>query len=158
MKSEIKINTFAISFIVLLFFLLGFCVGNIYSYNLQGNKDLVIKEIAVEEIKMNEEPIKTRTYYPLESLLRKLVNKTYIVDGCCLDYALYYKEELERNYENLDVRKINMAGICPIGEKLCGEDEGIPHTYLIVNGMGGECILDQRNLVCIQLVNTPKIE
>jgi len=151
-KEKMKRKLLFFSFVIILVFILGFCVGNIYPYNSQGNKDLAVEEIAVEELRINEEPLKINTYYPLENLLRELINKTKLVGGNCLDYALYYKGELEKVPQNLDVRKIDMAGVCPIGEEICGESEGIPHTYLIVNGLGGECILDQRNLVCIQLI------
>ena len=86
----------------------------------------------------------------LEILLSDLIDKINI-DGDCLSYSLYYKNFLNKNYPKLDVRKIPMAGICPIGTEECGEMEGIPHTYLIVNGYGAECILDQKSLACIQV-------
>jgi len=87
----------------------------------------------------------------LESLLFKLENNTYIKNGNCLSYALYYKDYLNKNYPKLDVRKIDKAGICPIGTKECGDDEGMLHTYLIVNGYGAECILDQHQIACIEM-------
>ena len=87
----------------------------------------------------------------LENMLIPIVENTLIEKGDCLSYALYYKEHLRKDYPELDVRKIDMAGICPIGTIECGEWEGMPHTYLIINGHGGECILDQKNLVCIQV-------
>jgi len=133
--------------IIGMFLILGFSVGKpLQTYCQDYNTSP-----KVEEIKVNEKPIEINTYYPLESLLRELINKTQI-DGNCLDYTLYYKEYLNNNYPNLDVRKINLAGICPIGTKECKEWEGMKHTYLIVNGWGGECILDQHNLKCIQVI------
>lgn len=89
---------------------------------------------------------------PLESMLRPIMESTSI-NGQCLEYTLYYHEYLKKNYPELDVRRIEMAGVCTIGTKECGDYEGIPHTYLIVNGHGGECILDQKKLACIQLRN-----
>jgi hypothetical protein len=87
----------------------------------------------------------------LENMLIPIVKNTSIENGNCLSYALYYKDYIKKIYPELDIRKIDMAGICPIGTIECGEDEGMPHTYLIINGHGGECILDQNELVCIQM-------
>lgn len=87
----------------------------------------------------------------LEKIIRPIMQNTSIKDGDCLSYALYYKDYLDTTDYKLDVRKIDMAGVCPIGTSQCGEDEGMKHTYLIINGYGGECILDQKNLVCIQI-------
>lgn len=87
----------------------------------------------------------------LEKMIIPIVENTTIENGDCLSYALYYKEYIKKIYPELDIRKIDMAGICPIGTKECGKDEGMPHTYLIINGHGGECILDQHELVCIQI-------
>jgi len=89
--------------------------------------------------------------WKLEQTLSDLRDNITLVNGDCLKYALFYEEILNRDYPKLDVRRIKMAGVCPIGEVICGEDEGTPHTYLIVNGWGGECILDQKKLACIQL-------
>lgn len=88
----------------------------------------------------------------LSSILINLTQETTIKNGDCLSYALYYKEYLNKNYPTLDVRKIDMAGICPIGTKECKEWEGMPHTYLIVNGYAEECILDQKLFVCIKVI------
>ena len=87
----------------------------------------------------------------LEDLLTNLTQNTNIENGVCLTYTLYYKDYLIKNYPELDVRKIDMAGVCPIGTIECGEWEGMPHTYLIVNGHGEECILDQKMFTCINL-------
>ena len=101
--------------------------------------------------------------FPLEkenyhiSTLKKILNEQILNlpenrEGWeCIDYTLYYNKTLKDLYPKLDVRKINMAGICPIGTKECGDYEGIPHTYIIVNGYGEECILDQTKYVCINL-------
>ena len=87
----------------------------------------------------------------LEDLLTNLTQNTNIENGVCLTYTLYYKDYLTKNYPELDVRKIDLAGVCPIGTIECGEWEGMPHTYLIVNGHGEECILDQKKFTCINL-------
>ena len=89
--------------------------------------------------------------YKLEKTLSQIKEDTNIEDGDCLSYTLYYKEYLNNNYPMLDVRKIDSAGICKIGTIECGDSEGTRHTYLIVNGWGGECILDQHKLKCIQV-------
>jgi len=100
---------------------------------------------------IKQQVIQVEKIYKLEQTLSDLQDNVTLVNGDCLKYALFYEEILNRNYPKLDVRRIKMAGVCPIGEIICGEDEGIPHTYLIVNGWGGECILDQNKLACIQL-------
>jgi len=87
----------------------------------------------------------------LEKIIRPIVENTTIEGGNCLKYTLYYQDYLNKTDYKLDVRKINRAVICPIGTKQCGDMEGKVHTYLIINGYGGECILDQYNLVCIQV-------
>lgn len=87
----------------------------------------------------------------LENMLMPIVKNTTISQGDCLSYAIYYQSEIKKVYPELDIRKIDLAGICPIGTKECGIDEGMPHTYLIINGHGGECILDQDKLICIQV-------
>ena len=87
----------------------------------------------------------------LENIIRPIMEQTKLENGNCLAYALYYLDYLSKTNYQLDVRKIDLAGICPIGTKECGEMEGMPHTYLIINGYGGECILDQHQLVCIQI-------
>ena len=97
------------------------------------------------------EIIETETKGKLETILFDLKDNTNLYEGDCLSYALYYKTYLNENYPKLDVRKIDMAGVCPIGTVECGAMEGMPHTYLIVNGLSSECILDQKELVCIQL-------
>jgi len=88
----------------------------------------------------------------LPDILNNLVENTTIEGGHCLEYSLYYQDYLNKTHSELDVRRIEKVGICKIGMEGCGEWEGIPHTYLIVNGYGGECILDQHNLVCIQVI------
>ena len=90
--------------------------------------------------------------YKLERTLSQIKEDTNIENGDCLSYALYYKEYLNNNYPMLDVRKIDSAGICKVGMTECKDSEGTRHTYLIVNGWGGECILDQHELKCIQVV------
>lgn len=95
--------------------------------------------------------VQTPKYSTLQSILQPIVDKTRIANGDCLSYALYYKDYLNKNYPDLDVRKIDLAGDCKLGYKICGDMEGMPHTYLIVNGNGGECIMDQTLLTCIQL-------
>lgn len=117
---------------IILFFVmtLGMIVLNIYNFNI--NKD------------------DGGTLY---HLIHPIVENTSIKDGDCLSYTIYYQDYIKKIYPELDIRKIDRAGICPIGTKECGEWEGIPHTYLIINGYGGECILDQHNLVCIQVVD-----
>jgi hypothetical protein len=89
----------------------------------------------------------------LEKIIRPIMENTTIKDGNCLSYALYYQDYLAETDYILDVRRIEMAGICPMGTKQCGKNEGIPHTYLIINGYGGECILDQQKLICIQVID-----
>lgn len=118
--------------LAMLIFILGFLASQLYN-------------------NPTENPIKIIHRGKLENLLLNLTSITDIENGDCLSYALYYKEILEESYPRLDVRKIDMAGICPIGTKECGDMEGMPHTYLIVNGYGGECILDQKELACIQI-------
>jgi len=107
------------------------------------------------EEKINDCPIikcpKLKPIGTLEKMLKPIMENTNIDNGTCLSYALYYLDYFNNTNYKLDVRKINLAGVCPIGTKECGEDEGMPHTYLIINGYGGECILDQHMLVCIQL-------
>ena len=87
----------------------------------------------------------------LAKILRPIMDNTTIVNGDCLSYALYYKDYLSKTNYTLDVRKIDIAGDCPIGTIQCGIDAGMPHTYLIINGYGGECILDQHLLACNQI-------
>ena len=87
----------------------------------------------------------------LEKILTPMVENTIIENGDCLSYTLHYKKYLSNTNLILDIRKIDLAGICPIGTKECGEDAGTKHTYLIINGYGGECILDQHKLACIQV-------
>lgn len=130
-------------------------------YKAQGKKImamailLVVGFFIIFSLLPNKQAFKTDTEKISEKTLENMINpfmNITIENGDCLAYALYYKEILNKNHPELDVRKINMAGICPIGTKECGEWEGIPHTYLIINGHGGECILDQHKLVCIQVI------
>jgi len=99
----------------------------------------------------NNLPITNKDIGTLENILMSMVENTLIENGDCLSYTLYYKKYLSKTGLKLDVRKIDLAGVCPIGTKECGDDEGMKHTYLIVNGYGGECILDQHKLACIQV-------
>ena len=101
---------------------------------------------------VNETQQESIKIYRLEETLTNLSEDTHLENGDCLYYSLFYKEFLNNKYPILDVRKIDKAGLCPIGTEECGESQGMKHTYLIVNGWGGECILDQHQLKCIQVV------
>jgi len=116
-------------------------VSGLYIYETSREK--------ITEDTINNETIKE--IGTLEKILTPIVENTNIENGNCLSYALHYRKYLDNSGLNLDVRKVDLAGICPIGTKECGDMEGMPHTYLIVNGYGGECILDQHSLVCIQV-------
>ena len=133
--------TFLSCFILIGIFILG---GMLLTTN--NTKEKIIINNTKQEVKQIE------VLYPLEKILINLSEGTQLEDGDFLSYALYYRDYLNKVYPKLDVRKIDLAGICPIGTKECGEWEGMPHTYLIVNGLGGECILDQHELRCIQVI------
>ena len=130
----------------IIFTIIGiFLISFAYSFTMIEPKEKIVYVNQTVEIDVP-------TIYKLEKTLSQITEDTNIEDGDCLSYALYYKEYLNENYPMLDVRKIDLAGICKIGTIECGDSEGTRHTYLIVNGWGGECILDQHNLKCIQVV------
>ena len=131
---------------LLIFTIIGiFLISFAYSFTTIEPKEKIVYVNQTVEIDVP-------TIYKLEKTLSQITEDTNIEDGDCLSYALYYKEYLNNNYPMLDVRKIDLAGICKIGTIECGDSEGTRHTYLIVNGWGGECILDQHELKCIQVV------
>ena len=111
----------------------------------------VILIITLFSMSLVSAPIYNKDKNILKNIIKPIMDNTIIENGNCLSYTLYYKDLLKEIYPELDIRKIDLAGICPIGTKECGDMEGMPHTYLIINGYGGECILDQHKLVCIQV-------
>lgn len=125
MDKELRIYLFGI-ILLLLFFILLYRVG--------------------------ESPQGSEESYLYSILEREIVD---VENWNCLNYTLYYKKTLNEKYPDLDVRKIDKAGICNLNQEgideICGEYTGMPHTYLIVNGYGSECILDQRQLICLDL-------
>ena len=130
----------------IIFTIIGiFLISFAYSFTMIEPKEKIVYVNQTVEIDVP-------TIYKLEKTLSQITEDTNIEDGDCLSYALYYKEYLNNNYPMLDVRKIDLAGICKIGTIECKDSEGTRHTYLIVNGWGGECILDQHELKCIQVV------
>ena len=134
---------------LLIFTIIGiFLISFAYSFTTIESKEKIVY--------VNQTVYKTiidiPVIYKLERTLSQIKEDTNIENGNCLSYALYYKEYLNNNYPMLDVRKIDLAGICKIGTIECKDSEGTRHTYLIVNGWGGECILDQHELKCIQVV------
>jgi len=70
-----------------------------------------------------------------------------VEDWNCLDYALYYNETLSQKYPELDIRFPRYVDICN-KLKLCENY----HTFLVIGGYGSECILDQRTVICNQLI------
>ena len=82
----------------------------------------------------------------LQSLLVEEIDQSNLTDGNCLDYATHYNETLTKNYPELDVRWPRYVDLCN-NLTLCDSY----HTYLVVNGYGEECILDQKSMACIQL-------
>ncbi len=149
---EIKMNKKHVTYGIIFIMLINFASISWLFYTQPDNQAEHIEIInTTNETNTIEEPEATT----LKSILRNIINENHgtIEDGACLEYALLYEEILNRAYPKLDVRRIERAKICPIGETICGEREGIPHTYLIVNGIGAECILDQNKLACIQVIN-----
>jgi len=70
------------------------------------------------------------------------------VTGNCLNYTEYYNQSF-RKYKELDVRWENRyVDICN-NKTYCNGS----HTFIIVAGYGGECIIDQKNYACVNNLN-----
>lgn len=77
----------------------------------------------------------------LEKEVRE-INSSWV----CRHYAEYYYNLFTEKYPELDVRWIRNADPCNNGE-ICN----VLHTFVVVIGYNGECIVDQTELVCIGL-------
>lgn len=68
--------------------------------------------------------------------------------GVCYDYSVYYDKVFKKYWPELDVRWIRAVDICNNGT-YCDS----LHTYVIVNGYGAECLVDQKRYMCNILKN-----
>lgn len=85
----------------------------------------------------------------LKDILQKESNEVfYIKNWNCYDYAKYYNKTLTEKYPELDIRWVRYVDICA-NKTYCDSKY---HTFLVVGGYGGECILDQNEVSCINLV------
>lgn len=95
----------------------------------------------IEEKKENKEvPI-------LEQIAIKETKNVYVKGWNCLDYSRHYNKTFSENYPQLDVRWIRRLDICN-NKTYCNS----LHTYILINGYGGECIIDQHHVACVQLI------
>jgi hypothetical protein len=92
---------------------------------------------------------------PLETILHNEIKSFNMTEAecefgwCkCLDYANWYNNSLTIKHPELDIYWLRHVDICN-DLTLCDSY----HTYLIVNGYGEECILDQKIYSCIQLLS-----
>jgi len=83
----------------------------------------------------------------LEQIAINESEKVYVEDWNCLDYSKYYNKTFTEKYPELDVRWIRMVDICN-NDTYC---ETL-HTYIIINGYGGTCILDQHQIACTNIL------
>ena len=87
--------------------------------------------------------------FRLREIAEYEVSKADIPDGNCLDYTNYYNEVFQNKtkYPNLDVlyphRPVNISGGI--------ESNNDSHIYILINGYGGECIIDQYKIACIKI-------
>ena len=88
---------------------------------------------------------------PTKSLLERVLipEIVNIEEGNCLDYATYYNKTLSEKYPDIDIRWPRHVDICN-DLTLCDNY----HTFLVIAGYGGECILDQKSIVCVDILKT----
>ena len=87
----------------------------------------------------------------LEDILRRELVDKKSKGWICLDYAMYYNKTLSEKYPELDIRFPRHIDICN-NLTLCDNY----HTFLVVSGYGSECIIDQRQIACVNIINTNK--
>jgi len=92
------------------------------------------------------ETLVSRSNHTLENILNKEMN-VYIINGTCKDYATYYNKTLSEKYPELDIRFPRYVDICN-NLTLCDNY----HTFLVIGGWGSECLVDQHQLSCINII------
>ena len=65
----------------------------------------------------------------------------------CLDYSTYYNKTITEKYPLFDVRWPRHVDTCN-NLTLCDSH----HTFIIVAGNGGECIMDQSQIACVDVL------
>lgn len=84
----------------------------------------------------------------LEQIAIDETKKVYVDDWNCRDYSEYYNKTFTEKYPELDVRWIRQLDICN-NNTYCKDY----HTYILINGYGGECIIDQHQVACVQITS-----
>lgn len=89
-----------------------------------------------------------KTMSILEQIAINETERVHVVDWNCRDYSEYYNKTFTEKYPELDVRWVRMLDICN-DETHCE----YLHTYILINGYGGECIVDQHQVACVHLID-----
>lgn len=85
--------------------------------------------------------------FKLEEIVEDVVFNVNLSEDCnCVNYSRYYMEYFIKHYPELDVRQIRYVDVCN-NYTICD----YAHTYVIVNGYLGECIIDQNKYACIKI-------
>lgn len=118
-------------------YIIGLVVGGLGVY-------LIMMCVGFEETQL----ITNKTIPILEQIAINETKRVYVDDWVCRDYAKYYNKTFTEKYPELEVRWISGMDICS-DETYCNGT----HAYILINGYGGECIVDQHQVACIQLID-----